>query len=168
MRDSPQWILFHGVPDVEKKNAAGFEDAMRFARAQCFVGKKHDAELADDCVEGAIVEWQAARVRLFPFVCVVLVKLRGGGSHHRLVQIRRDQTHRCRQPVAQDPRKNPGAAGELENGAASVNREPCGEVLPVRLEKNRTEITVVCGRDRSGKLRVFIFHIRQRFSNGFK
>ena len=51
MSDSADRIAFDGIPHVEKKNALGIEDAVRFAHGRFLIGNKHQAKLANDRVE---------------------------------------------------------------------------------------------------------------------
>jgi hypothetical protein len=123
------------VPDAEQEAAAGLQHSKHLAIRPRLVGKEHDPELAHDCVEGLLREWQVLGIRLLP-LDPFATRLQFGEIEHRFVEVGGGNRHRSRQCSGERARKDPGAASRLEQPPGAHVPQTARDIRSVGLEKN--------------------------------
>jgi hypothetical protein len=147
-------VVVEGVPDVEEVDAGGAEDAAGLAHGRFFVGKEHDAVLADDGVEGGVVEGEGAGVGLGEREPGVVGEEAFGGGEHGLADVGGREMGGLGEGAEELACDDAGAAGELEDagGLGEVGgAEAVREVAGVGLEEEGAEGVVVGFGDGAGE-----------------
>ena len=80
--DARNRVPVQRIPNVEREKTARLQDTRRLANSGRLVGKKHEAELADDGIEAVVLERQVERVGL-PFATASMVRFITPHSHIR-------------------------------------------------------------------------------------
>jgi hypothetical protein len=90
---------------------------MGLAVGLVLVGEEHDAELADQRIEGAVLERQRRRVRRLEFDLLVGPEFSPCDLQHGRIEIACDQMRGVRQRGPEQSRDDAGSRGDFQNVA---------------------------------------------------